>query len=45
MNWSVPCRTCGQVGYTPCLTPSGNRRRDNHVVRTRDNSTRTASSK
>ena len=39
MNRSVPCRTCGQVGYTPCLTPAGNPRRYAHVVRLRDNST------
>lgn len=37
--WSVPCRTCGQVGYTSCLTPAGNRRRVTHIDRLRDNST------
>lgn len=37
MSWSIPCRTCGQVGYTACLTPAGNYRRASHVVRVRDN--------
>jgi hypothetical protein len=36
-SWSVPCRKCGQVGYTPCLTPAGKRRRVSHIDRVRDN--------